>query len=253
MQDAFFSNESIVPWVSFIDIYSANQWASGDYLRTGSSLPPKTEESFVQNHSWVSYGYNDEMSPSEVDNIIVIHNEAVRRLDYAIERDQFIACVGLNNGDNTTVPSILASSYNAISVGNTNGSHSRGQTVSAIGIGTGSIDHDAPGRIKPDIVANDNSTSSCTPQISSAVTFLLGIAKTKNEKNALLPEMMKAIIMAGASKKEFDKWSRNKEMPIDPVLGAGKINVQNSYHNPYCGRTRTWECLQKIMGGTLDS
>ena len=226
----FFSNESIVPWVSFIDVYSANQWVSGDYLRTGSGLPPKTEESFVQNHSWISYGYNDETSPSEVDNIIVIHNEAVRRLDYAIERDQFIACVGLNNGDNTTIPSILASSYNAISVGNTNGSHSRGKTVSAIGIGTGSIDHDGPGRIKPDIVANDNSTSSCTPQISSAVTFLLGIAKTKNEKNALLPEMMKAIIMAGASKKEFDNWSRNKEMPIDPVLGAGKINVQNSYH-----------------------
>ena len=41
---------------------------------------------------------------------------------------------------------------------------------------------------------------------------------------------MKALIMAGASKKEFTNWSRNKELPIDPVLGAGKINVQNSYH-----------------------
>ena len=226
----FFSNESIVPWVPLVDVYSANQWVYADYLRTGSSLPPKTEESFVQNHSWISYGYNNETNPSEVDNIISIHNEAVRRFDYAIIRDQFIACVGLNNGANTTVPSILSSSYNAISVGNTNGSHSRGQTVSGIDMGTGNIEHDSPGRTKPDIVANDNSTSACTPQVSSAVTFLIGIAKAKHTENALLPEVMKALIMAGASKKEFDNWSRNKEMPIDPVLGAGKINVQNSYH-----------------------
>jgi hypothetical protein len=226
----FFSNESIVPWVPLVDVYSANQWVYGDYLRTGSSLPPKTEESFVQNHSWISYGYNNETNPSEVDNIISIHNEAVRRFDYAIIRDQFIACVGLNNGADTTVPSILASSYNAISVGNTNGSHSRGKTVSGIDIGTGNIEHDGPGRTKPDIVANDNSISACTPQVSSAVTFLIGIAKAKHTENALLPEVMKALIMAGASKKEFDNWSRNKGMPIDPVLGAGKINVQNSYH-----------------------
>ena len=211
-------------------MYSANQWVYADYLRTGSSLPPKTEESFVQNHSWISYGYNNETNPSEVDNIISIHNEAVRRFDYAIIRDQFIACVGLNNGANTTVPSILSSSYNAISVGNTNGSHSRGQTVSGIDMGTGNIEHDGPGRTKPDIVANDNSTSACTPQVSSAVTFLIGIAKAKHKENALLPEVMKALIMAGASKKEFNNWFRNKEMPIDPVLGAGKINLQNSYH-----------------------
>ena len=226
----FFSNESIVPWVPLVDIYSAVQWVYEDYLRTGTSLPPKTEESFVQNHSWISYGYNNETDSSEVDTVISVHNEAVRRLDYAITRDQFIACVGLNNGANTTVPSILASSYNAISVGNTNGSHSRGQTVSGIGMGTGNIGHDGPGRTKPDIVANDNSTSACTPQVSSAVTFLIGIAQAKNEKNAISPEVIKALIMAGASKKEFNNWSRNKEMPIDPVFGAGKINIQNSYH-----------------------
>ena len=226
----FFSNESIVPWVPLVDIYSAGQWVYEDYLRTGTNFPPKTEESFVQNHSWISYGYNNETDPSEVDNIISIHNEAVRRFDYAILRDQFIACVGLNNGAGTTVPSILASSYNAISVGNTNGSHSRGQTVSGIDIGTGNIKHDGPGRTKPDVVANDDSTSACTPQVSSAVTFLIGIAQAKNERNAVIPEVMKALIMAGASKKEFTNWSRNKELPIDPVLGAGKINVQNSYH-----------------------
>ncbi|MEE2966713.1 MAG: hypothetical protein VX646_02435 [Verrucomicrobiota bacterium] len=226
----FFSNESIVSWVPHVDVYSANQWVYEDYLRTGSSIPPKTEESFVQNHSWISYGYNNETDPSEIDNIISIHNEAIRRFDYAIFRDQFIACVGLNNGAATTVPSILASSYNSITVGNTNGSHSQGQTVSGIDLGTGNAKHDGPGRTKPDIVANDNSTSACTPQVSSAVTFLIGVAQTKKEGNATLPEVMKALIMAGASKKEFDNWSRNTEMPIDPVLGAGKINLLNSYH-----------------------
>ena len=130
----------------------------------------------IQNHSWISYGYTENNTPSEVDSIIAFHNEAIRRLDYAINRDQFIACVGLNNGNNTTVPSILASSYNAIVVGNTNGSHSRGGTPAAPINSSGITGHDGPGRLKPDIVANDSSTSSCTPQISSAIAFLSGIA-----------------------------------------------------------------------------
>ena len=40
---------------------------------------------------------------------------------------------------------------------------------------------------------------------------------------------MKAIVMAGAQKNEFPEWSRSHEKPIDSVLGAGKINVFNSY------------------------
>ena len=225
----FFSSDSIIPWISEVDVYAANQWASQDFLLSGTPFAPLIEESIIQNHSWISYGYNKNNTPSEVDSIIRFHNEAISRFDYAINRDQFIACVGLNNESSTTVPSILASSYNAIVVGNTNGSHSRGGTPTAPVNSSGIINHDGPGRLKPDIVANDNSTSSCTPQVSSAVTFLYGLSLNQGKPSACYPETMKAIVMAGAQKNEFPEWSRSHEKPIDSVLGAGKINVFNSY------------------------
>ena len=225
----FFSSDSITPWIPEVDVYAANQWASQDFLLIGTPFAPRIEESIIQNHSWISYGYNKNNTPSEVDSIIRFHNEAISRFDYAINRDQFIACVGLNNESSTTVPSILASSYNAIVVGNANGSHSRGGTPSAPVNSSGNINHDGPGRLKPDIVANDNSTSSCTPQVSSAVAFLYGLSLNQGKPSACYPETMKAIIMAGAQKNEFPEWNRSLEKPIDSVFGAGKINVFNSY------------------------
>ena len=90
--------------------------ASQDFIKR-TPFAPLIEESIIQNHSWISYGYNKNNTPSEVDSIIRFRTK-FSRFDYAINRDQFIACVGLNN-DSTTVPSILASSYNAIVVGNT--------------------------------------------------------------------------------------------------------------------------------------
>ena len=225
----FFGDESITSWIPSVDVYAANQWSSQDFLLFGTSLPPLTEESMIQNHSWITYGYSDTSSAAEIDSIVLAHNEIIRRFDYAINRDQFIACVGLNNGDSSKVPSILASSYNAIVVGNTNGSHSRGGTPSVLGIGSGEVNHDGTGRLKPDVVANDNSTSNCTPQVSSAVSLLYGISSNLGIPNACLPETMKAIIMAGAEKDQLNNWTRSSTKPIDQVYGAGKINVNNSY------------------------
>ncbi|MFL2484004.1 MAG: hypothetical protein ACJ0KA_06665 [Verrucomicrobiales bacterium] len=225
----FFGDESITSWIPSVDVYAANQWSSQDFLLFGTLLPPLTEESMIQNHSWITYGYSENSSAAEIDSIVLAHNEIIRRFDYAINRDQFIACVGLNNGDSSKVPSILASSYNAIVVGNTNGSHSRGGTPSVLGIGSGTVNHDGAGRLKPDVVANDNSTSSCTPQVSSAISLLYGISSNLGMPNACFPETMKAIIMAGAEKDQLNDWTRSSTKPIDQVYGAGKINVNNSY------------------------
>ena len=225
----FFSDESITSWIPLVDVYAANQWSSQDFLLFGTLLPPLTEESMIQNHSWISYGYSDTSSAAEIDSAVLAENEIIRRFDYAIDRDQFIACVGLNNGDSSKVPSILASSYNAIVVGNTNGSHSRGGTPSVLGIGSGTVNHDGAGRLKPDVVANDNSTSNCTPQVSSAISLLYGISSNLGMPNACFPETMKAIIMAGAEKDKLNDWTRSSTKPIDQVYGAGKINVNNSY------------------------
>ena len=225
-----YSSNSIAPQVKLIDNYYVSNWIGGNFLRTGSTVQPRMEDSVVQNHSWIISGHASGATIEEIDNDITTYKEIVRRLDYAIDRDSFIACVGLNSNANTTVPTVLGASYNAISVGLTSGGHSRGGTISAIGTGSGAVEYDGVGRSKPEIVANDSATSYSTAQISSAATLLVGVANSRGIGNAFRPEVMKAILMAGATKSEFTNWKRTTTQPIDTVFGAGEINVQNSYH-----------------------
>jgi hypothetical protein len=226
----FYSSNSIAPRVDLIDNYSTSNWISSHFLRIGSTLQPRIEDSVLQNHSWVIAGHASDATIEEIDNDITTYTEIIRRLDYALDRDGFIACVGLNSSANTTVPPVFGASYNAISVGLTSGGHSRGGTISAIGKGSGAIEYDGVGRSKPEIVANDSATSYSTAQVSSAAALLVGVANNRGMGNAFRPEVMKAILMAGATKSEFANWNRTTTQPIDAVFGAGEINVQNSYH-----------------------
>lgn len=208
-----YSSNSIAPDLDLIDAYSAGLWLNNDGLRLGGSQAPRVETNFLQNHSWIS-------SPSMSTTAAQL-NEAVRRQDHAIARDGTICVVGLNNGSGTTVPPVLATCYNAISVGRTNGGHSRGGTTT---------DYDGAGRIKPEIVANDSATSYSTGQVSSGAALLAGVANARGMGKALRSPVMKSILMAGATKTEFSNWSRTPTQPIDTVFGAGEMNVQNSYH-----------------------
>ncbi len=226
----FYSSNSIAPEVDLIDNYFTNNWIGSNFLLTGSSLQPRIEDSILQNHSWIVFGHTSSATIQQIDNSIRTYREIVRRLDYAMDRDGFLACVGLNSSSNTTVPPVFGASYNAISVGLTSGDHSRGGTISAIGTGSGAVEYDGVGRTKPEIVANDSATSYSTAQISSAAALLLGVANNRGMGNAFRPEVMKAILMAGATKSEFTNWNRTTTQPIDTVFGAGEINVQNSYH-----------------------
>ena len=226
----FYSSNSISPKLNLVDNYFVSNWIGNDALLTGTAIPPRSEDSIIQNHSWIISGHASDASIEQIDNDIRTYREIVRRLDYAIDRDGFIACVGLNSRANTTVPPVLGASYNAISVGLTSGGHSRGGTISAIGTGSGAVDYDGVGRTKPEIVANDSATSYSTAQVSAAATLLLGVANNRGMGNAFRPEVMKAILMAGATKQEFPDWQRTTSQPIDNIYGAGEMNVQNSYH-----------------------
>ena len=225
-----YSSNSISPKTSNIDNYFVGNWIGSNSLLTGSAVEPRTEVNMLQNHSWIIGGHAADATIEQIDNDIRTYREIIRRTDFAMDRDGFLACVGLNSSANTTVPPVLASSYNALSVGLTSGGHSRGGTISAIGTGSGAVEYDGIGRTKPEIVANDSATSYSTAQVSSAASLLLGVANSRGMGNTFRPEVMKAILMAGATKQEFPDWTRTTSQPIDPIYGAGEMNVQNSYH-----------------------
>ncbi len=209
----FFGNTmSMAPGVDMIDVYNANLWVVGDFLGTGSGELPNVETKRIQNHSWTGA-----FSAS-------VHDlEANRRLDYAIERDGFVAVVALSN-DTQPLRPLMAHAYNAISVGKPNGQHNRGGTV-----------FDEPGRIRPDLVSpGDGSglfTSFSAPTVSASAAMLLDEAdRTPGLANARhRPEVIKSILMAGADKAPFSNWERSDELPMDEVFGAGRLNIYNSY------------------------
>jgi hypothetical protein len=209
------SSTSIAPGISTIYNYDAGKWLGSDYLNTGANglgstgvggALPKTDGARVQNHSWIS---GDSTNDAEI----------LRRFDYVIRRDNVTAVVGLNNESNTVVPNVLAANYNAITVGITSGNHSRGGTRI-----------ETAGRMKPDLVVPENVTSYATPIVSSAAALLW---ETANQNAALSGArqnlVIKGVLMAGATKTEFTNWSRTATSPLDPVYGAGELNIYNSH------------------------
>lgn len=209
-QRFFGTHSAMAKAIDEIDVYEAVHWLRQGFLRTEEPDLPEAESSRVQNHSWV--GMFDE-SPE-------VNREAVRRLDYAIERDGFVALVALRN-DTAEVPPLLAHSYNAISIGRPNGSHSRGGTW-----------FDEAGRTRPDIVSPGGYfTSFSVPVVSSAVAVLLEEAdRTAGLLNARRnPQVIKSILMAGATKAGFSGWTRSDDRPLDPIFGAGQLDIYNSY------------------------
>jgi hypothetical protein len=201
------------PGPTQIDAYEANGWLNNDFLRVGNSTAePVVETRRIQNHSWVaSY-------PSEANN-----QDAIRRYDYAIQRDGFVAVVGLNNWNTNPVPALLAHSYNAISVGVPNGQHSSGGTT-----------FDVAGRLKPEIVSPSafGAVSYSVGAVSGAAALLLQTADASPPlfRARTNSEVIKAVLLAGATKSQFPTWSRTPTQPLDPIYGAGQLNIQRSYH-----------------------
>jgi hypothetical protein len=221
---------SVAPGVADIDIYEANNWIGLGFLKTGTTSAPASETRTVQNHSWVAVS-----SGAAVD--------ILRRLDYAIQQDDFLAVVGLNNGSPGTVPALLASAYNGISVGLSNGGHSHGTTTV-----------DGSGRTKPEIVAPESFTSFSTPMVS-ATAALLHQAAPPAGKSAVV---LKSILLAGATKSQFPAWSRTTTRPIDSVFGAGQVNAYRGYRileqgeqNPGAVTPRGWDVQSTTTGGRL--
>lgn len=194
---------SIAPGISTIDVYEAGNWLQSGFLRYGSNLAPNAEPRAIQSHSWIHSFDNG--GPGDVD--------ALRRFDYAIQTSGFLATVGLNNFDAGNVPEIFGASYNAISVGRSDGFHSYGTNTA-----------DGAGRTKPELVAPQTATSWSTPTVAATAAMLRQNAPTIGRKVVAL----KSILLAGATKTQFPGWSRTTTRPIDSIYGAGQVNAYRS-------------------------
>jgi len=174
----------------------------------------------VQNHSWAGTLGSD-----------LADQRALRKIDFLVDQYELTTVVGVNNGNandpHPTLDNLLAHSYNAIAVGVSHGEHAIGPTSSLYG----------PGRSRPSIVAPLGSVSSATATVSGVAALMHEVVSGTPASRS---EPMRAIILAGATKSEFtdfidpdtglvDPWNRTQSQPLDSILGAGEVNVFNSY------------------------
>ena len=122
---------------------------------------------------------------------------------------------GANNGGTVAAP---ATSYNGIGVGAYQGSTASGPTLDN-------------GRAKPDLCAPASETSYSTPLVTGSAALLLqaavrgdGGSDTNSSANL---KTIKALLLNGTVKP--GSWSAPSPSPLDPVYGAGVLNVFNSY------------------------
>jgi hypothetical protein len=255
------SISSIAPAIDTVSAYNANGWLGSeqgsDYLHVfnGSSKPEAVPDR-VANHSWIG-SYSDNAADLDV----------VKRVDWVVENDEFIQAVGLRNGTSTNSP-LLSAAFNVIAVGVTDGVHGRG-TVS---LGAPYVS----GRTRPELVAPFVNTSSSTPVIAAAATLLVGVGHTRpwlstdlaeistsNRAgniiyNAERSEVVKAVLMSGADRITDNSTNPDPNTPrditdyrVDPAnqsangldvrLGAGQLNIYNSFHVLMAGEQNSVE------------
>lgn len=216
----FYATTSMIPGSTAVNVYYAGNWINADFLNFGGNNPA-TESRAVQNHSWV---VESGWTQATVE-------EANRRLDYAINRDGFVCAVGSDNNGSTTLPQFLCQSYHTISVGRDDGGHSAGFTA-----------YDTTGRIKPDIVAPsaapEYATSYTTPMVAGAAGLLVAklAAAPYSLTGADKPRVVKALLLATASKNTLPAWSNTSTRPLDLVYGAGVLNTWLAYSTLRGGR-----------------
>jgi hypothetical protein len=111
-----------------------------------------------------------------------------------------------------------ATSYNGIGVGDYGGGSSFGPTLDN-------------GRAKPDLTAPENYSSFSTPEVSGAAALLMqaglrgdGGSDTNSPADI---RTVKALLLNGAIKPS--DWTNTPPSPLDPLYGAGVLNVFNSY------------------------
>ncbi len=216
---------SIVPGVTNISVWNVNGWLTSAYLHVGqgSAVAPANPPTGVKvfNHSWIgSFG------------AAASDNEALRRLDFSIHRDNIFVAAGTNNGAGSAASPMMAYAYNAVTVGVSNGAHSNGLTPAGI---------DGQNRRKPDIVAPGQFTSFATPVVGAAAALLFDAADSdpavSGNANANKALTIRASIFAGANHRV--DWSNGAPTsgatkgitatPLDPLFGVDLLDIDRAH------------------------
>jgi hypothetical protein len=208
--------QSYSPGPTTVLAYETNVWLTNT-LKVGASQLPSHDGGHALNHSWIG-AYGGENAATAAAN-------AYARLDYLAHTHGVFIAAGMNNGYSTDLPQLLGQGYNLVSVGLSNGQHSAGFTTVA---GTG--------RIKPDLVAPASVTSNATPMVASAALFLRATATASSLTNATDPRVLKALLLASASKHPFPGWAQTSTRPLDLRYGAGELNLYNAHRLLTAGR-----------------
>jgi hypothetical protein len=247
----FYGNDtSMTPGITSVNVYNANDWYGTDFLNAGSaSLLPDYTTDRVANHSYIGYETDDPTSTTE-DPALTL--DALHRIDYVIQHDDYINVVACNNPGNGGPYALLADSFNAITVGLTAGDAASGTT--------GELDDPqglyVAGRAAPDVVAPMDETSFATPIVSSTAALLVEVAHDNPDlsygsftspRTGLQLEygetndVIKAAIMAGADRvtsnvsttaniTDFGDPAYATQNGLDTRYGAGQVDVYNSYN-----------------------
>ncbi|WP_145446889.1 S8 family serine peptidase [Mucisphaera calidilacus] len=195
----------LAPGIRIVHCFSSMAWIGEAYLRVGTDEPPLEDDPIrVFSHSWIT---------QETRGI----EQVLRRVDYQIDTRDVVMAVGVNNGPDSEIPPALASAYNVIAVGTTNGRSSGGRTPV-----------DGIGRCKPDLVAPGGQTSFATPAVAAAAASLLEAADRLEADGEAggRSEVVKAVLMAGATK-SLD-WRAQPGRPLAERFGAGTLNIDNA-------------------------
>ena len=232
---------SMSPAVTDIAILGANPFLF-EFLKSGSSSSPEQTARRIANNSWVG----DYLSNSNGEVLMLATSNLLRRLEWVIDRDEFIQVVAPDNSISNTRP-LLTTVYNVITAGRTDANHlSTVAEVDAIHV---------TGRPAIHLVVPQSSTSRAAPYVSSAAVLLVEAAhanaswsdgSTSNRAgsviyNAERSETIKAALMAGASRftnntsstANIDDYrvaaANQTDNGLDWRYGAGQLNINNSY------------------------
>ncbi len=229
----FYGNtSSTAPGITSIDSYWADDWLRSGFLKSGQTPAPPATTVRVFNHSWI--GSSDSLTV-----------DALKRVDYLVETYDAMQVVAVNNGTGLNQWPYLSYTFNSITVGRTNGSHVTGTA----GIADNQNLYVA-GRVKPDIVSPQTSTSAAAPTVSAAAALLI---ETAHRNPALSlggsyvasgqtiyygesSEVVKAALMAGARRPDVVGYAVNTANGLSDRYGAGELDIYNSYHIVAAGR-----------------
>ena len=199
--------QSLGQGVKSVHAWTVDDWMGQGYLRLGTADNPRDDHpARVFNHSWIA--------PKHPGAALVL-----RRIDYQIDTQDVLVVVGVNN-ELGEIPDLLASAYNTISVGTSNGTHSDALTTT-----------EGEGRCKPEIYAPGRLTSWTTGLVTGACAALLEFADRlieadEKNKDAARSEVIKAVLFAGAYRN--DRWAPPEGEPLDRKLGAGLVDIDRS-------------------------